>query len=553
MARIEQERSAEPRVCVEAKTGRLGRKAFELLRRHVRERSGLEVAEGGAPDLVLDVDPGLRPQSFRITGSEGDPARVSGGDGLGLIHGLGKWLRTSSFAPGRIAPSSWRGLSEPANPVRGIYFATHFHNWYHLAPPEEVARYVEELALCGCNCLSVWFDLHHYPAIDDPAAQAMIARLRGILGTANAVGMGASLTLLANEGFATTPEALRATNAVQNGYLRAPGGFYHTEICPAQPGGMDLVLRNRKAVFEAFKGIDLDYVWIWPYDQGGCTCADCAPWGANGFLRTARPVAELARTHFPKAKVILATWYFDRFVEGEWAGFHRWVEEMRPAWFDMLLVDGFGAFPDYPLRHGIPGGLPVVGFPEISMEGNSPWGGYGANPRPRHWADYWQRSKRLQAGNFPYSEGIYEDINKFLMLQLNWSPDRDVDEILGEYVEGWFGTEFASELVACFRMMERDEGTSLGGSPPTFRNGGGLPDAEACEKLVAGVERRLPAAVRDSWRWRVIRLRAFADAELKRSGLRFGERLDGIFAELSRIYCADPQKTLGCVRPPHRR
>ena len=34
-------------------------------------------------------------------------------------------------------------------------------------------RYVEELALWGCNTLAVWFDLHHYHGIDDPEARAM--------------------------------------------------------------------------------------------------------------------------------------------------------------------------------------------------------------------------------------------------------------------------------------------------------------------------------------------------------------------------------------------
>ena len=541
------------RVRVGAETGELGAKALVLLERHVRERCGVPVVADASGDVVLALDDALAPESFRIGGDASGPVRIAGGDGMGLIHGVGKWLRTSAFVPGEVSPSSWRGVSVPENPVRAVYFATHFHNWYHVAPAGDVARYVEELALSGCNCLSVWFDMHHYSGMDDPAAVEMVARLRSMLEAANGVGMGASLTLLANEGFTTTPDELKATNAVQNGYHGAPGGFYGTEICPSRPGGMELILRNRDAVLDAFAGIAFDYVWIWPYDQGGCTCADCVPWGANGFVRTARPVAESIRRHFPNAKVILSTWYFDRFVAGEWRAFHEWVDDTSPDWFDMLLVDGYRAFPEYPLRHGVPGGFPVVGFPEISMEGNGPWGGYGANPRPCHWAEYWRQARHLQTGNFPYSEGIYEDINKFLMLQLNWSPDREVDDILREYARGWFGPDTVDDFVVACRMMENDEGTAFAADRKSFRNAGGLPDAEKCEELVARMDGRLPEAARQSWRWRLVRLRARIDAELRRTGLRFSGALDEAFAELSSLYCADSRTARGCVLPPSRR
>ena len=54
------------------------------------------------------------------------------------------------------------GAARPAaEAVRGIYFATHFHNFYHDAPLEEVQRYVEDLGLWGFNVLAVWYDMRH--------------------------------------------------------------------------------------------------------------------------------------------------------------------------------------------------------------------------------------------------------------------------------------------------------------------------------------------------------------------------------------------------------
>jgi len=529
--------------------------ALRSLARAIRERTGLDVAEVEVQaDILLQCSAELAPEAYRIADDPRQGAvRIEAADGRGLVYGVGRFLRGSGFGVGRFEPAVWRGTSTPVNPVRAIYFASHFYNWYHVAPIGEVERYVEELALYGCNCLAVWFDLHDYAGIDTPEAQAMIERLRAILTAANRVGIGASLLSLANEGFTSTPDELRATNAALNGYHGSPAGFYNTEVCPSQPGGVELILANREAVLEAFAGIDLDYACIWPYDQGGCTCDQCTPWGANGLLRTAQPVAELIRRLRPDTKIVLSTWYFDRFIDGEWARFDQWVKDEEPDWFDYLLIDGYCAFPEYPLQHGVPGEFAAVGFPEISMQGNSPWGGYGANPRPRHWSEYWERTRAALIGGFPYSEGIYEDVNKFLMLQLNWSPDRSVDSILHEYAAGWFGKDAADSVVEICHLLEADESTAFRrGQEPPFANQTGLPHAEECEEKVRALDDALPDDVKRFWRWRLIRLRARIDAQLKANGMCFNDTLAADFAELSRLYHADPQRTLSCVLPPRR-
>ena len=45
-----------------------------------------------------------------------------------------------------------------------------------------------------------------------------------------------------------------------------------------------------------------------------------------------------------------------------------------------MAVYGDGQFIPLTAEHGAPGGRPVIDFPEISMWGGKPWGGYGANP-----------------------------------------------------------------------------------------------------------------------------------------------------------------------------
>lgn len=51
------------------------------------------------------------------------------------------------------------------------------------------------------------------------------------------------------------------------------------------------------------------------------------------------------------------------------------------------------------------GGLPLLNFPEISMWGRGPWGGWGANPLPSRFEGLWQQTKGFVLGGMPYSEG----------------------------------------------------------------------------------------------------------------------------------------------------
>lgn len=185
------------------------------------------------------------------------------------------------------------------------------------------------------------------------------------------------------------------------------------------------------------------------------------------------------------------------------------------------------------------------------MQGNTPWGGFGALVRPRHWEKYWQQAKALQCGNFPYSEGIFEDVQKFLMLQLNWTPERSVDSILREYGSGVLGVD-ADAFIRLCELLEEDEGSSAlaGDDGFLFHNPGGLPQAEAAVEQVKLLEKSLPTARANAWRWRIFHLRASIDAELKRSNLQGSITLNQYFRELVDIYHADPEQTRDCVMPP---
>lgn len=503
-------------------------KAHELLARY-----------GGR--AKLQIQPGIGAEGFRI-----EDGTITGNDERGLIYGVGKHLREPA----------WRGTSVPDRALRPMYFATHFHNYYHDAPIADVCRYIEELALWGCNMLVVWFDMHHYTGIHDPAAQAMIKRLRAMLETAESVGMQSGLAMLANEAYANSPLEQRADfRWRENGY-KSDIGAYGVEICPNKPGGLELICRYRQEMLDAFRGLNLGLFSLGPYDQGGCTCAKCKPWGANGYLRTIATVAPLVKQSFPNAKFMLVTWYLDKHIDGEWEGLSKAFANGAPKYVDCLMADNAGSFPEYPLKHGVPGGLPVMSFPEISMVGMWPWGAFGANPRIAHWQKYWDSLDPRITAAFPYSEGIYEDLNKVLQLQHGWDRRRPLRDIAREYAAAEFSPAVADAVVEAMLTMEAALGHDLnygnirevmsvggwdkvtGDTPPIYR----LPKVVKPVRHAATLRRvdaQLPAAKRTAWRWRVLYLRALLDEELARTGGCPTEASDRYFAKLAEIYHSD--------------
>lgn len=537
---------------------RLIQRIMDICADEIGKRTGMRVRAGAAGDMTvtLALNPVVGKESFSIEKPAPDRVRVVGGDERGLLYGVGRMLRAARYGRGMFRPDDWTGISRPQKPVRIIYFASHFHNYYHDAPISEICDYIRDLALYGYNTVAVWFDMHHFKGINDPAAQRMIRRLRRILQAANDVGLGGMLTLLANEAYANSPKALRGQwTAGHDGYFLAPGGHYRVELCPNKPGGSELILKWREEVFKAFAGIKIDYVVLWPYDQGGCTCSKCAPWGCNGFLKIARPVAGLVRRYFPNCRIILSAWYFDKFIAGEWEGLDKAFRSGKP-FMDYILADDYGErYPEYPLKHGVPGGVPLLNFPEISMWSMLPWGGFGANPMPTHLQALWSTSAKKLSGGMPYSEGIFEDINKFICSRFYWQADTRATEAVREYASYYFCPRAAANVVQAIAILETNMrnywhlcecGRSFCRS--SSRDHG----AARAYRLLCRAEKYLPAHARRSWRWRILKLRAFVDYELFRTHGRPTPKLDAAFEELAHTFHTVAGKAEPFVMPPTR-
>ena len=185
-----------------------------------------------------------------------------------------------------------------------------------------------------------------------------------------------------------------------------------------------------------------------------------------------------------------------------------------------------------------------MNFPEISMSGMYPWGAYGATPQPRRFQRRWNTARERVSGGFPYSEGIFEDINKALYGQFYWKPDQPAVETLREYIGFEYGPEVVSDLLSVIEILEKNHA----------RHGTDVwPDESAVEayEVVRKVESKLAPRMREGWRWRILSLRTQIDAALHESKGRLeGPVLQQCFDELASIYRYDPRNTEAYLRIP---
>jgi len=366
----------EIRVKVEAPADPIVSRTVAILKDRVQQRCSATVAEGDdKATIILAVDDHLSPDAFRIDDA-GAAVRVVGGTPRGVLYGVGKFLRTSGYE-GTFQPSPWRGTSAPNGSLRGMYFASHFHNWYHQASEAEISRYMEDLALWGVNAVKVIFPMINLEGWDDPQSEPAMAMVRKYARTAKDLGLQ-FVTGVNNAMFSGAPKNIRATPLPD---AARRGGSSGHPICPSNPEGHEYLMTNAARLYEKLSDIGLDFVCFWPYDEGGCGCEKCSPWGCNGYLKISRDFAVLGRKYFPKLKTILSAWLFETSPDNEWQGLTDALAKEN-GWVDYILADSPENFPRYPLDVGVPGNLPLINFPEISMWGNWLWGGFGAHPLP---------------------------------------------------------------------------------------------------------------------------------------------------------------------------
>ncbi|MDD4892172.1 MAG: hypothetical protein PHU85_19790, partial [Phycisphaerae bacterium] len=228
----------------------------------------------------------------------------------------------------------------------------------------------------------------------------------------------------------------------------------------------------------------------------------------------------LHRYH-PKARICLSPQAFK--ATSHWQ--KRFYEHVRnrPAWLNEIafspwmresLAETRWAIPDcYPIRH-----YPDIAHCYLCQYPVPNWdrafaqtlGREPINPRPRAMKRIHNLAAPLTVGSVTYSEGVNDDVNKFVWSDQDWDPATPVAETLMDYARLFIGPDWVEPVTAGLLALENNWP-------------GPLAENESVEATLAAwqaMDSSAPAAVRNNWRFQSPLLRAYYDAYVRRRLIR---------------------------------
>jgi hypothetical protein len=254
------------------------------------------------------------------------------------------------------------------------------------------------------------------------------------------------------------------------------------------------------------------------------------------------------KEYYPNTQIILSLWQFGtyRCNEEEFVGLKEELLKGRLPEVDYLVSEP--EYAEYAFREGMP--RPILNFPEISMPGAIPWGGFGANPVPKKQQELWDKNGDKLEGGMPYSEGLFEDINKVICMRF-YRDNQSADATIKEYLAYEFGLQGEILEKTAKAVWDMEETLPRKYRPPYLRGETGTyyyimhegqkphcypiknPDkVESIEKTFAEAHESLAEDVKESKKWQMLYLRAMIDGELKRNDWTRNDVTLGYFRKL---------------------
>jgi hypothetical protein len=274
----------------------------------------------------------------------------------------------------------------------------------------------------------------------------------------------------------------------------------------SNPATVEAELAEREEIFRKLPRID--HILIPSGDPGHIKL--------DVFFSWTEQIAGLLRKYHPQAKL----WFSPQHPQptDEWVqGFVDGVNK-NPEWLGGVAHGPWVRKSLQELRAVIDPAIPIRNYPDITHNFACQFpipdwdlafamthGRENINPRPLAMKQIHNRISPYTVGSLTYSEGIYDDVNKFIWGDQDWDPTTDVVDTLREYARLFFGSTYTESVSSAIMGLERNW------TGPLIANS----EVEATLRRWLDIEASNPMAVPHNYRLQMGLLRACYDAYIR--------------------------------------
>jgi hypothetical protein len=485
--------------------GATEQKAITVLREEIQKRTGIDLPQAtqwpAAPGPVIAVGLQSRLKQFagpfaaelektRIPGPEGfvlaverqprEAVLIVANDPRGLLYGIGRLLRSMELVPQSVlVPAELHLATAPKFSLRGDQLGYRPKvNAYDAWSEAQFDQYIRELALFGANSIEIvpprTDDQRTSPHMKLPPLEMMV-RLSQII---DSYGLDVWI------------------------WYPNMGKDYSGEAA------IKAELAEREEIFRRLKRID--HILVPGGDPGDLTPEQLFPWLDR--------VAPVLHKYHPQAKIWVSPQGFPSWDRQRLATFNKFVNA-KPAWLGGVAHGPWVALSLPEFRSAIAPDIKIRNYPDITHNVVCQYPIHNwdlafaltlhrecYNPRPLAMKTIHNRFADCTCGSLCYSEGINDDVNKFVWLGQDWDPTTPVAETLRDYARLFINPAFSDEVAQGVMAEERNWDGPLAVSQQVDVT---LQQWRQLEKLV-------PPATRENYRFQMGLLRAYYDAYIKR-------------------------------------
>lgn len=483
---------------------RVEQKAIRVLIEEVHKRTGVTFAvqahwptdersviaiglESRAPDFAglyaseLTRGASLGTEGFRLLAKE-SPRRavlIAGKDPRGVFYGVGGFLRKMHWASGTV------GLGRDTNLVSTPHYAMRGHqlgyrpktNAYDAWTAAQFDQYIRELALFGANSIEL------IPPVSDDDFTSRHMKIPAI------------------------DMMVHMVNSIDSYGLDVWIWYPNVGHDYSSPEGIKKELAERDEVLGKLSRVDA--LLVPGGDPGELHPDDFFPWMER--------MSKVVERHHPKAKIWVAPQAFQ--PTREWLStFYRYVNE-KPSWLGGVVFGPWIKTPLAEMRAIVDKSLPLRRYPDIthSVACQYPvrdWDlAFGItlhrecyNPRPVAMKVIHNALDEYALGSITYTEGINDDVNKFVWGDQDWDPERSAIETMRDYCRFFISSEYADALAQGYMAQERNwEGPLIANT-----------SVDVTLQQWQQIEKALPEFSRGQYRFEMGLLRAYYDAYVRR-------------------------------------